>query len=213
MKEVAFDLGNIILSVDFAPFIKEWHHQGISLTARAEVFFDDLHAQQDIGTTTVDRCLRERFNLKGYELRRLLQAWNDSIDVSETMAAFLQELKKKDHTIAILSNMGSEHAEVMRRKFPAIFHNNILHLSYEVGARKPTKLYFQSFMMDHPEFKGAAFIDDRPENLVVGDRYGLRGYQFELSKFDTLSDKGKEFELNLLRNHIGGLKKTGCYIV
>jgi FMN phosphatase YigB (HAD superfamily) len=202
MKKVAFDLGRIIVNVDFSPFLDMWHSHGLFKIKDASTFFNDLHGQQDVGLTTIDRGLRERFNLNSQVIDDLGRAWDDSISINEDMASLLNGLKDEGYTVAILSNIGTRHAKVMREKFPSIFHHSILHLSCEVGARKPTKLYFQSFMMDHPEFKGALFIDDLAENRQQAERYGLRSYAFELAIFEKLSPQGKRHELDSLRRAI-----------
>ena len=68
------------------------------------------------------------------------------------MMDFLKELENQDVKIALLSNMGLEHATFIRESLPELFQGRLLHLSCEVGARKPTKLYYQSFLQDHDEF-------------------------------------------------------------
>jgi len=46
-------------------------------------------------------------------------------------------------------------------------------------------LYYQSFLMEYPEFHGCVYVDDVAENLEAGKRYGFRPYHFDLSKMDT----------------------------
>ena len=202
MKNVAFDLGNVIVRVDFEPFITEWRKQRLQVEESAETFFIDLQGQQDIGLTTVGRALKERFRLNADRIKLLTDAWNEAISVSEVMVDFLQQLKSEGYRVAILSNIGTEHAALMRRKFPKIFDGCILHLSCEVGARKPTKLYFQSFMMDNPEFIDAAYVDDLSDNLTRAGNYGLRGFKFDLSEFEKMEVKKQANALRLLKEHI-----------
>jgi FMN phosphatase YigB (HAD superfamily) len=202
MKNIAFDLGNVIVRVDFSPFINEWRTQGLQTEESCDAFFSDLQGQQDLGLTTVARALKERFRLNKDKIASLTDAWDEAITVSEIMAEFLQQLKDEGHYIAILSNIGTEHAALMRRKFPKIFDGCILHLSCEVGARKPTKLFFQSFMLEHPEFKDAPFIDDLPENIKRGWDCDLNGFKFNLSEFEQMDVKKQANMMRLLQEHI-----------
>ena len=105
---------------------------------------------------------------------------------------FLDDLKGQGEEVAILSNMGHEHATHIRENYPRIFDGCHLHLSCEVGARKPTKLYYQSFMMQYPHFAGAPFFDDRPENVIAAKEFGLDGRHFELGEFNQNSKKDRK---------------------
>jgi hypothetical protein len=69
---------------------------------------------------------------------------------------------------------------------PEIFDlSEIHHLSYEVGARKPSNIYFQSFLQDYPSWIGCVYVDDRKDNLLTGKKYGFRTIQFDLSTFSS----------------------------
>ena len=96
--------------------------------------------------------------------------------------------------VALLSNVGLEHAIVMEKILDhhhlhsnKFFSKCVKHLSCQVGARKPTKLYYQSFLQQHPEFEGAAYLDDLQENLDMGKEFGFRPYFFSLEKEQRLT--------------------------
>lgn len=203
MKKVAFDLGNVIVGVSWQAFIDEWNRQGLQKREDPVTFFNDLQGQQDIGVITIDAALRNRFDLKGDKLRRLRNAWDSALLPSETMVSFMNSYKKAGYSVAILSNMGKEHAAIMRKEYPSILDGAVLHLSFEVGARKPAKLYFQSFITENPEFSGATFVDDRLENVLMAQKCGLRGCLFDLFKFEQLPETGQNLDLARLRKEIG----------
>ncbi len=204
----AFDIGNVLVDIDFEPFIKEFNklelyaenskshsYLGVNLLkVDPMVFLSDLHAQQDLGLTTIDKFLRNRFNIHN-DLEGLLEAWDKMIIPNERMLDFVDELKESGVIIALLSNMGIEHTALIREKYPRIFDGCVLHLSYEVGARKPSKLYFQSFLTDHPEFKGCVYVDDLDKNLDRGAQYGFNAYKFELDKMNKDELESKLFDL------------------
>jgi hypothetical protein len=56
--------------------------------------------------------------------------------------------------------------------------------------------------MQYPHFKGAIFLDDRPENLVTAKEFGLKGYHFELNKFVEKSDEERADILRSLKMEI-----------
>ena len=188
---IALDVGNVLVDVDFEKFFIEFNRLGI----REEplTFLCDIQARQDIGIKTLQVSLKARFGLSSNQIDRFMEAWNESIKPNKEMLDFVDGLKARGAEVAILSNMGLEHAAYIREVYPRIFDGNVLHLSCEVGARKPTKLYFQSFLMQHPEFKGCLFLDDRLENIATAREFGLEGEHWRLDEYVTQgSDKRKE---------------------
>lgn len=198
--QIAFDVGNVLVDVDFKEFFEEFRK--LHIRADPFRFARDIQAPQDIGVETVSVSLRSRFCLPEECISSLVEAWNISIHPNQEMLDFVQDLRDSGTEVAILSNMGSEHATYIRENYPHIFDGNILHLSSEVGARKPTKLYYQSFLMQYPHFRGAIFLDDRHENLVTAKEFGLRGYHFELDEFVKKSDEERADILRSLKMEI-----------
>jgi len=198
---IAFDVGNVLVKVDFREFFEEFRK--LHLRADPFRFARDIQAPQDIGVETVHTALRSRFDLPEECIARLVDAWNIAIEPNQEMLDFVDDLKGKGVEVAVLSNMGSEHATYIRENYPRIFDGNILHLSSEVGARKPTKLYYQSFLMQHRRFMGAIFLDDREENLTAAKEFGMRGYHFELNKFVEKPDNARADILNYVKEEVG----------
>ena len=99
--------------------------------------------------------------------------------------------------MALLSNIGTEHAALMEHSLNVgtFFSGAIKHFSCFVGARKPTALFYQSFLLEHPEFYSCLYIDDLQENLDVGKRFGFQTYRFSL---DPKDDAGTLTEIEQL---------------
>lgn len=204
MRYVALDLGNVLLEIDFTSFEEAWQQLGYHEKEHYMDFLNDLHGQQDVGLTTVMRHLKERFNTAPEDLSFMKEAWDGIVKPNKQMLGFVRSLENElDTKVAILSNIGLEHSELLRTKYPFILGdgNRILHLSCEVGVRKPTKLYYQSFVWDHPEFKGAVYLDDLKANCERGREYGFNSIQFELDK-TLINGKIPEKTLTTLYNAI-----------
>ena len=87
-------------------------------------------------------------------------------------------------------------------------------MSYEVGARKPSKLYYQSFLLDHPEYKGCLYVDDLPQNLAVGRYYGFRSFEYNLEEnglryFDDLKKAINDYKEEI--NTYGCVQDLGSF--
>ena len=201
---VAFDLGNVIVDVDLDKFGEVYAKVGDDNYMN---FIDEIHHAQDCGLVTVEQALLSKYGkLLGRPLMgKLLKAWNSVVTLNEEMFKFLMDLKYCGVRVALLSNIGTEHAKYLRGVYPKLFEGNVIHFSCDVGARKPTKLYFQSFLMENPEFGGCAFIDDRVENLEMSDKFGFNAILFNLNEFKKMSDIGKREKLDCIEEEILGL--------
>ena len=94
-------------------------------------------------------------------------------------------LKDRGHTLGIISNINEDHWAFLSGRYPHIFSwFKIKVLSYEIGFRKPeTKIWNfaveEALLADEntvPE--GCIFIDDREENIISAERYGINAIHF-----------------------------------
>jgi FMN phosphatase YigB (HAD superfamily) len=202
MGHVAFDIGNVLCHFDINIFLKELVKITNINDHDAYFFVEHIQRMQDMGVSSIAHGLEYRFKLSGDELQYLLQAWNKTITPNDMMLNFVDKLKSDGVKIALLSNMGPEHISYLRSSYPQIFEGTTQHISCEVGARKPQKLFFQSFCLDHDEFSGCVYIDDLEENLRVGKKYGFKGYNFNLEETLKFSQGKQKIELDKLRTMI-----------
>ena len=97
--------------------------------------------------------------------------------------------------VALLSNIGVEHAQMMETKLElgGFFPGAIKHFSCHVGARKPSMVYYQSFLLQHPEFFGCLYVDDVADNLNASKAFGFRTFQMTLQE-PGIEDKIAQIE-------------------
>lgn len=194
--KIAFDIGNVLIKFDIFKFVNILAEE-LEISKSAAMFFlEHVQTNQDIGLTTIEKSLRLQYNISKNWALDLVDEWNHCLEPSELMLRFVENLQYEGVDIALLSNMGKEHADYLRKTCPEIFNHTVPHLSFEVGARKPTKLFYQSFCMDHDDFTGALYLDDIEENLQTGKKYGFSTYLFNLSDLldQSLSAQKKELD-------------------
>lgn len=200
---VAFDIGNVLCHFDIMKFVVKLAELAQISEHDAWFFLDHLQKMQDIGVTTVAHGLEYRYRLSRDDLDTLIDTWNKTLTPNEMMLNFLDNLKSDGVKIALLSNMGPEHISYLRGVCPAMFgKETIQHISCEVGARKPQKLFFQSFCLDNDDFGGSVYVDDLEENLKVGKKYGFKVYNFNLEEVLKLPKSGQKLELDKLKQMI-----------
>ena len=162
---------------------------------------DIIQTQHDLGIVTY-RNFFEHFDMSisKEKVNQILELWNQAVKPNDEMVEFVLDFKKKNGNIAYLSNIGYEHSQYLTKSYPELFDKALLHFSCEVGARKPTKLYFQSFLKEVPDHlpKTHLFIDDREDNCAMALRLGFMPFQFSLK--DDINNKFKMKKMETLMN-------------
>ena len=199
MKYVAFDIGNVICHANMNPFIEEISTTFNISLAEAARFLRSFQQIHDLGLTTMENQLRVWFDCKSEVVsQRLIEHWNDSIKPNQKVIDSINNMIDKGTKVALLSNIGVEHAEMMKTKLPGVYHRSVRHFSCFVGARKPSMVYYQSFLMQNPEFKGCLYVDDLVENLEASKQFGFKPYNFDLEN-PQLSYKFIEIEWEMAK--------------
>lgn len=185
------DIGNVLVHVKLSNFIKEFSKL-IPEDHDPLLFLETIQGMHDIGLITMQQAFRDKYELshsKALSVEELLVLWNKIIVRNEFMINFMKDLHFQGARFALVSNIGKEHHEYLEKNCPEIFNlSEIHHLSYQVGARKPSKLYFQSFLQDYPSWIGAVYLDDRLDNLVTGKSYAFRTIQFDLNNYKSVAE-------------------------
>lgn len=178
MKKLAFDIGDVLCTVDLKPFIKYlYDHRCVFSIPQGEQFLQLIQPRQDIGLCNMAQSLRElNPYLTGYEEATAI--WKETIKMSPAMLNLVDELLNDNYEIALLSNIGQEHADIIYKN--EILNRCIHHFSYKVGVRKPSRLFFQSFKLSYPGWDNVLFLDDREENVQAANEEGFTAYRFYL---------------------------------
>lgn len=208
---IALDIGNVLCTVDVIPFI-EYLSKNLGIPiSEANYFLKRFQKLHDIGFTTMEEELRDRFDLKvEFDCDKkiildIVEEWNHAVTIDlKTLDRLNSFATTHSLNIALLSNIGAEHAVLMDKnlnhngfmettyneklackgKKTPYLQNVIKHYSCEMGVRKPHGIFYQSFLTDHPEFRGCVYVDDLQENLDVGAKYGFKPCQLDLSRLD-----------------------------
>lgn len=211
MKYMALDVGNVLVHLDFQPFIRQLSKQFNVHLEDAEYFLNRSHSLHDMGLTTMAYQLREHFDIKSPDVvRELLDMWGDVITPNyEVLDTMLELMDTHDVKAAIVSNVGLEHSARMAKvlSYGGFFEKCDLHLSCYVGARKPTKLYYQSFLSQYPEYTGCTYVDDLRENLDASEPFGFRTYRFALNEH---TNKETSIYLQDLKNFVLETPEENC---
>lgn len=193
MSYVAFDIGNVICDVDLNVFVNKLVELDIlESTEDGMRVLNEIQHAQDIGLINLEGYLLDTLKVKRSLIPELMESWHSTVKPNNTMINLIDALENKGVNIAFLSNIGFEHMSMIRNEYGDFFNRHIQHFSCEVGARKPFKLYYQSFLFENPKFDHAIYLDDREENVKAAKSAGLQGHLFKLDELvqnDEVSSK------------------------
>jgi FMN phosphatase YigB (HAD superfamily) len=210
IKNIIFDYGNVIFSIDFRLAQQAFEKLGI---ANAGQFFG--HLQQDPIFDAFDRGeitagqfrdrLREIAGNKALTDEQIDAAWNSMLlGIAEGNHELLLRLKGKYRTF-LMSNINDIHyrhiMNYLKRKFDFDGNDHLfekVYYSHLVGKRKPDTAFFQQ-VLDENNLNPAEtlFIDDSPQHLVGAQQLGIHTYL--MTAPDTIQ---KFAETHLLLNKV-----------
>jgi FMN phosphatase YigB (HAD superfamily) len=170
---LCLDIGNVLCNVDFTKLLAKLKDNHGVEADDAWLFLNRIQPFQDLGHTTMRNELHYHFGIKPEDSTEVLQAWFDAITPHQISLGYLKKFLDSGVRIAILSNIGHEHYSNIPNVLGPDINRCLHHMSCDVGQRKPSMLYYQSFLSMNKAFHGAIYVDDRPENLRAGVRAGF----------------------------------------
>ncbi|NCD70964.1 HAD family hydrolase [Mucilaginibacter agri] len=204
IKNIIFDYGNVIFSIDFKRVQNSFKALGIN---NVDEFFG--HLQQDPIFDAFDRGqitpaqfrnhVREKIGNPDLADQQIDDAWNSIlIGIAEGNHDLLLKLKDKYRTF-LLSNINDIHynfiMDYLKRDFGLDGNDHLFEKTYYshlTGKRKPEPAIFKQVLEENnlkPE--ETLFIDDSPQHLVSAQQLGIQ--TFLMTAPDTIQ---KYFERN-----------------
>jgi FMN phosphatase YigB (HAD superfamily) len=189
-KKVAFDIGNVLCHVDLERFYNYLVNEQklFSTNKEAIEFFEGIQIGMDLGLYDVKKAFYEfshnysKNKIKVINYFLIENVWIDCLSISDEVLGLLDDLFVKGYQIALLSNIGFDHATFINNKTQLSYC--IKHFSYEIGTRKPAKLFYMDFVSKHNWTNDVLFFDDRQENVDASKKY-LNGTLFNLDDFNN----------------------------
>ncbi len=187
IKNIVFDLGNVILNVDFQATETEFKKSGFEnfeelyTRARQIKLFDQL----ETGIISPDKFRDELKRMTNIPVsdEMINYAWNKMIlDFPEERIRFLEKLKQ-NYRVFLLSNTNKIHFDYYTDNFRKQFGYNFsdlfekMYVSFEVGMRKPNRDIFEFLLRESnliPE--ETLFIDDTAEHVEAALKCNINAY-------------------------------------
>ena len=189
IKNIIFDYGNVIFSIDFTKVAEAWKQLGINNAAE---FYG--HRQQDpvfnllergeISVADFRNRIRELSGKPELTDEQIDGAWNTIfLDIPQGNHELLQQIKAKYRTF-LLSNINAIHYDYVHsylQKEIGMANNDDLfekvYYSHLVGKRKPDAEIFEQVLIENNLNPAETlFIDDSPQHLETAQKLGMQTY-------------------------------------
>lgn len=195
LDAIIFDLGGVILRIDYQLTVKAFEKLGLksfdkvySKAGQTELF--DLFETGEISAQHFINNLLT-FLPPNTSPNRVVAAWNSMLlDFSPEIMDHLRELKKRKRTF-LLSNTNEIHVQAFTRKLRTQTGETSLHpffrevyFSNEIGKRKPSPETFRYICELNDLSPGKTlFIDDSIQHIKGAKQAGLETYHVETNGF------------------------------
>lgn len=184
VKALLFDLGRVVIDLDFARVTSCWARAGGRDAAALAQDFDTKvrgtlsyvrHERGEICDETFFEDVRRALALD-LEAAVLREGWND-IFIGEMpgIAAILRQSASR-YGLYALSNTNPAHQSVFSVRFAEVLsHFRKLYLSHEMGLRKPEPAIYHAVAADLGLAPGEIlFFDDLADNVAAARSGGMR---------------------------------------
>jgi HAD superfamily hydrolase (TIGR01509 family) len=181
---IVFDLGRVVFAQNLMKHSDEYR-EFFSYVSKSPM--PQFWVDYDLGVSSWDKVvsdLAEYRSVSEEYAREMLQL---SIGRQRTIpqtAALIADLKAAGYKLYVLSNMSKEFIEYLReQEVYAAFDGEVI--SCEEGFVKPMpEIYdvlIERFSLD---VSRTMFIDDRAENVQMGEQKGITGFHFNRNDYD-----------------------------
>jgi len=195
-KVIAFDLGGVILDFTHRNITSKFSN--ISGKCEPEIFdfiFNSgLEKDYDTGKISTQQFFEKIKSFLEVEisLAQFSKFWTEIFSEKPGMRSLLNNLKRMDNKITLLSNTNELHFSYCMKTFPFLTIFDEYFVSYKMGVRKPSAEIFR--MMKEKLNDDFIFIDDLKENADAAAREGIISIHF--ISISDLEIKFKELNVN-----------------
>lgn len=199
IKVVVFDAGKVIFDYDLSKFINAYAKKipgnsdiDISKEILEYSHIAKAYEQGNISSLDFYQELKKKTHYTG-SYNEFSVIWNNIFKPIEGTIEIIALLARKNYKLGMLSNTNELHITYLREQYPdlfALFYK--LHLSYEMGMRKPNDDIYEEIInyydIDPSEM---FFTDDLEQNVSAALAKGIKAYQF-ISPSKLIEDLKKE---------------------
>lgn len=179
IKNVIFDLGNVLLNFEPKEYVKSKVVEEKIEEIYESIFKSEEWPMLDRGTITEEEAKINIINRKEENtefINSVFENWYDILTPIESSVEILQKLKEKGYKVFYLSNFHLAAFEYVTKKhdFFGLFDGGVV--SYKEKLLKPEKEIYEKILCEYNlEQNETVFIDDMEVNVKAAIKNGMKG--------------------------------------
>jgi glucose-1-phosphatase len=187
IKNIIFDLGGVILNIDFKKSEQAFTNLGIHNFTQlySQFHATDLFLNFEKGKISPDQFIQAlQSQATGISAEKIVDAWNAMLlDFPPGRIEFLLALGKRYRTF-LLSNTNAIHHQAFQKIYPPILADRgsldscfeRAYYSHVIGMRKPDKEIYEWVVNENSLIaEETLFVDDTPGNVEAAESVHIRG--------------------------------------
>ena len=190
IKNIIFDLGNVIISFNQNKIISNFTQKQEEIKYICdEIFHAPEWELMDLGNITNDEAIEIINKRNGYKYQKLtenfLHEWYKKRLFNNDVIKIAKDLSKKGYKLFVLSNMANSTYEYLRKYEFFSLCSGIIISAYEHVIKPDEKIYRILLERYNLNAEECFFIDDREENIIAGEKIGIKGHVLNREKYGT----------------------------
>jgi putative hydrolase of the HAD superfamily len=188
IKNIVFDLGNVLLNLDFNASIHAFRQLGLSseVIDRQQAYADPIFYDLEVGRASPAQFrtrVRQILKNPGATDQQIDDAWYAMVlDIPAKRVEMVKDLRKK-FNVFLFSNTNQIHISRLHKEFrethgidfPSIFEKDFY--SHEIHERKPDLSSFQKVIqLSGVRPEETLFVDDLEDNIAGAQKTGMKTY-------------------------------------
>lgn len=177
-----FDLGNVIVDIDFKRVLGVWSKlSSVPLATLSERFtMGEVFQQHERGEISDEDFARQLSDEMGLSLsfEQFAEGWQAVfVALHPEVIAIMQKLRAEGHRVVVLSNTNRLHCNYWPQHYPEVAAAaDHMYLSQDLGMRKPeARIYQHVLSAENIPAEQAVFFDDVEANIVAARIEGITG--------------------------------------
>ncbi|HHH1797497.1 TPA: glucose-1-phosphatase [Yersinia enterocolitica] len=177
-----FDLGNVIVDIDFKRVLGVWSKlSSVPLATLSERFTMGVvfqqHERGEISDEDFARQLSDEMGLS-LSFEQFAEGWQAVfVALRPEVISIMQKLRAEGHRVVVLSNTNRLHCNYWPQHYPEVAAAaDHMYLSQDLGMRKPeARIYQHVLSAENIPAEQAVFFDDVEANIVAARIEGITG--------------------------------------
>lgn len=176
-----FDLGNVVVNIDFGRVLGVWSNlSGVPLASLTKKFVMgeafELHERGEITDEAFAARICGELGI-ALSFEQFTTGWQAIFaGVRTEVIDIIRGLREEGHRVVILSNTNRLHCDYWPSQYPEVQQSvDKLYLSQDIGMRKPDPaIYHYVLAQEGVAARDAIFFDDNADNIAGAQTVGLQ---------------------------------------